>query len=228
VFTIGRRIREVLIAAGLPAERLEVFERGVDRSRFLPGDQAEARTRLQLPPGRPILLWVGRMVPVKGLDVLMAAMADPSLATIRPLLVLVGDGPERARLMARAASLGLADQVRWVGRVAHADLPDWYRAADLQVLASHSEGVPNVLLEGLACGTSFVATDVGSVSDLAPDPDGMLVPPGDSSALAAGIARSLTQPAPLGLRPVPDADETAATLGRRLADLAAARARRAS
>jgi glycosyltransferase involved in cell wall biosynthesis len=228
VFTIGRRIREVLLASGIPPERLEVFARGVDRSRFHPGDQASARARLQLPSGRTILLWVGRMVPVKGLDVLLTAMADPSLGVLRPLLVLIGDGPERARLMAQAAALGLVDQVRWIGRVGHEALPDWYRAADLQVLASHSEGVPNVLLEGLACGTSFVATDVGSVSDLAQEPDAMLVPPGDPSALAARVARTLAHRAPIGLRPIPDADEAAAALGMRLAELASASAHRAS
>jgi len=222
VFTIGRRIREVLITAGITPERLEVFARGVDRSRFHPGDRSMARVKLHLPTDRPILLWVGRMVPVKGLDVLLVAMADPSLAAHRPLLVLVGDGPERARLMELASTLKLSEQVRWVGRVGHDDLPDWYRAADLQVLASHSEGVPNVLLEGLACGTPFVATDVGSVADLAPVPDTMLVPPDDAPALSARIAWTLSQRAPVGLTPVPDADEVAAALATGLVELATA------
>jgi glycosyltransferase involved in cell wall biosynthesis len=78
-----------------------------------------------------------------------------------------------------------------VGPVDHAQLPDWYRAADLTVLPSHSEGIPNVLLESLACGTPFVATSVGGVPEIAREPS-ELVPPGDPEALAAAIGRRLS------------------------------------
>ena len=97
---------------------------------------------------------------------------------------LVGDGPQRGRLQARAAAPGLAGRVVFAGAVGHETLPLWYRAADLTVLPSLSEGVPNVLLESLACGTPFVASRVGSIPDLTLDPENDLVPPGDPVALA--------------------------------------------
>jgi teichuronic acid biosynthesis glycosyltransferase TuaC len=191
VITIGENLRNTLMANGIAPDRIESYRRGVDRGRFAPGDMAAARERLQLPGERPILLWVGRMVPVKGLDVLLAAMARPELQASAPLLVLVGDGPLRATLERQARETLPAGAVRFVGNVPHHELASWYQAADLMVLPSRSEGVPNVLLEGLACGTGFVASDVGSVRELATDPARQLVPAGDPAALASCLASSL-------------------------------------
>jgi glycosyltransferase involved in cell wall biosynthesis len=172
---------------------VSVVRRGVDRQRFSPGDKAEARRRLGLPAEQKVLLWVGRMVPVKGLDVLLKALTllPPDEA---PLTVLVGDGAERRALEAAARSGLPQGAVRFVGGVPHAELPSWYRAADLMVLPSRSEGVPNVLLEALACGTGFLASDVGSVRELASDPGRELVPAGDPVALASGIRSQIRSP----------------------------------
>jgi glycosyltransferase involved in cell wall biosynthesis len=81
--------------------------------------------------------------------------------------------------------------------VPHDQLPDWYGAADLTVLSSHSEGIPNVLRESLACGTPYVATRVGGVAELSEDPAVRLVPPGDPAALAGAIRASLAERHPL-------------------------------
>src|SRR5262249_51981196 len=91
------------------------------------------------------------------------------------------------------------------GVVPHDRLPDWYRAADLTVLPSHSEGVPNVLREALACGTPFVASRVGGIPELAGEPWGRLVRPGDAADLVDGLARSLAElpfPGPPPARPL--------------------------
>jgi glycosyltransferase involved in cell wall biosynthesis len=167
-----------------------------------------AREALGLPGNRPIVLWVGRMVPVKGLDVLLEAWAAVLRTIPTALLVLVGEGDERAALERRAASLG--DSVRFAGARPHAELADWYRAADLLVLPSRSEGVPNVLLEALACGTPFVASDVGSVASLA-TPECEVVPAESPRALAGAIARALPA-APMTRRTTADTpDRRAAT-----------------
>src|SRR5690606_34908907 len=100
--------------------------------------QLPARNALKLPPGRPLLLWVGRMVPVKGLDVLLRAMASPEVLQSDVLLALVGDGPLRRRLERLASRLGIADRVIFAGAVDHAALPEWYAAADRLVLPSRS------------------------------------------------------------------------------------------
>ena len=211
VITIGENLRTTLIDHGLAPTRIESYRRGVDRHRFSPGDKAAARQQLDLPQDRPVLLWVGRMVPVKGLDVLLTAMARPELQQAGPLLVLVGDGPIRGTLEKQAQATLPTGAVRFIGNVPHDKLATWYRAADLMVLPSRSEGVPNVLLEGLACGTGFVASDVGSVRELATDPARELVPAGDAAALASGLAYQLDAPARARLD-VPDSAASAQAL----------------
>jgi glycosyltransferase involved in cell wall biosynthesis len=196
VFAVGAPLRERVVALGIPAERVRAFARGVDRQRFSPGDGMAARRRLGLPVDRPIVLWVGRMVPVKGLEVLLAAWRLIYRGPSQPLLVLAGDGEERTAIEAMAASL--EGSVRFVGSVPNTALPDWYRAADVVVLPSRSEGVPNVLLEALACGTPFVASAVGAIADLL-EPSSRIVPPGDAPALAVALEQAVAAP-PLSRR----------------------------
>src|SRR5207244_3718246 len=125
-------------------------------------------------------------------DVLLDACA--ALRHRRPVrLYLVGDGPLRGRLEKAAGALGLADVVSFVGPRSHDELPDWYRAADLTVLPSRSEGLPNVLRESLACGTPFVASRVGGVPEVAEGAGCRLVPPGDAAALGDAIAEALVR-----------------------------------
>lgn len=215
VLTVGAPLRERVRALGVPADRVLAFRRGVDRRRFHAGDGVAARAALGLPADRPVVLWVGRMEPVKGLDVLLDAWPAVAAHPSRPLLVLVGDGGERPALAARAAAMG--DAVRFAGVVAHDALPDWYRAADLQVLPSRSEGVPNVLLEGLACGTPFVASAVGAVAELL-EPASATVPPEDAAALAAALTAALpARPfARRAVAEVPDRRDAIAELRRML------------
>jgi teichuronic acid biosynthesis glycosyltransferase TuaC len=194
VLAVGADVRRRIGELGIPLERVHVFARGVDETVFSPGDRAGARARLGLPSG-PMLLWVGRMVPVKGLDVLIEACVRLKRRQVGFRLYLVGDGPLRERLTARVKADGLEELVHFAGAVPHEQLEDWYRAADLTVLPSRSEGVPNVLLESLACGTPFVASRVGGVADLACKPELDLVPAEDPDALASAIERALRSPA---------------------------------
>jgi teichuronic acid biosynthesis glycosyltransferase TuaC len=191
VFAVGALLQRAVIALGIPPARVVAFERGVDRDTFNPGSPPAARERLGLPCDRPIMIWVGRMVPVKGLDVLLASWPAVARHPARPLLILIGDGDQRSSLERQAAEFG--DTVRFVGNLAHNALPDWYRAADCVVLPSRSEGVPNVLLEGLACGTPFVASAVGSVTELT-DLDSAAVPAEDVAALTAALLNRVAIP----------------------------------
>lgn len=211
VLAIGSQLAERVTDLGIPAERVSVLRRGVDRKRFAPGDRHTARAALGLPTDRPILLWVGRMVPVKGLEVLLEALGHPTLRSMRPLLVLVGDGPLRADIARRGARLLARDDLRMIGTVSHDMLPVWYRSADLTVLTSHSEGVPNVLLESLASGTGFVATDVGSVREITSNPERDLVPPGHAATLALRISERLNAPSEV-TEQVPDTAESTASI----------------
>lgn len=167
IFVLSHNLRDKLLKWGLREDRVQVFRRGIDRQRFSLGDRAEARHRLGLDPSRPTFVWVGRMVPVKGLDLLLTAASHLAQKQPEFQLVLVGDGPLRSGLERQAEMLGIQGNVRFAGAVPHVELPEWYRAADWTVLSSHSEGIPNVLLESHACGTPFVATDVGGVAEIA-------------------------------------------------------------
>jgi glycosyltransferase involved in cell wall biosynthesis len=130
---------------------------------------------------------------VKAPDLLLDASARLSARGQDFRLWLIGDGPLRRGLVRRAETLGLGVRVRFLGALPHDQLPDHFRAADLTVLSSHSEGVPNVLRESLACGTPFVATRVGGIADIATS-DCELVNPGDPAALAEAMARKLAEP----------------------------------
>jgi glycosyltransferase involved in cell wall biosynthesis len=131
------------------------------------------------------------MVPVKGLDVLLDACSELVRRGVDFHLHLLGEGPLRPALEAQCAALGLCRHITFAGGMAHERLADWYRAADLTVLASHSEGIPNVLLESLACGTQFIATRVGGIPEIAHGQISPLPPAGDAAALAEAIIAGL-------------------------------------
>lgn len=208
VVTVSQDLRRAVLGWSLPDEKVHVVRRGVDLARFAPGSRDEARRRLSIDrPGR-ILLWVGHMVAVKGLDTLLEACA---IAAPRvPFdLYLVGDGPLRPELERRCSALSIADRVRFVGAVSHASLPDWYRAADWTILSSRSEGVPNVLLESSACGTPFIAPRVGGIPEIADPLVDRLVAAADPAALADAICRSVTTTSHLKRRVLPASIEDA-------------------
>lgn len=183
------------IELGADPRRTRVLYTGVDLQTFHPGPRDEARHRLGLPQDRVILLFIGNLVPVKGLDVLLRALGHLARQGIEVQCRLIGDGPLRGQLQQQARAEGLAGRVFFLGAKPQAELPDWYRAADLFVLASHSEGVPCVLQEAVACGTPFVATQVGGISEIAPPGLSRLVPPNNPQALASAIAAALREPA---------------------------------
>jgi teichuronic acid biosynthesis glycosyltransferase TuaC len=192
VITVNEHLRSRVLELGVAPANIHVWYQGVDTTRFTPGDRAAARGRLGIPADGRVLLWVGRMVPVKGLDVLLQACARLRDRGVEFHLHLVGDGPLRPSLQAESESRGLSGRVSFAGSVVHEQLPDWYRAADLTLLPSRSEGLPNVLRESLACGTPFVASRVGGIPEIAGGPLNRLVPPEDPGALAEAIAGALS------------------------------------
>lgn len=193
VVTVNEHLKAQVISLGISAEKVHVWQQGVDE-RFSPGDRREARLALGIQPFGRMAVWVGRMVPVKGLEVLLAACAILKRTGQEFSLYLVGDGPLRQRLEAESAAKGLEGMVHFVGTQLHDRLADWYRAADLTVLPSWSEGLPNVLRESLACGTPFAASRVGGIPGIAGERTDWLVEPGDAEGLAAAMARGLTNP----------------------------------
>ena len=195
VMTVSEGLRRAVIDLGSDPSRVHTIYQGVDDELFCPGDAEAARQKLSLPTDRRLLLWVGRMVAVKGLDTLIAAFDLARQRQSDLHLLLVGDGPLRTAVQADVERRGLGNHVTFAGAQLPSQLPDWYRAADLCVLSSWSEGLPNVLREAVACGRPFVSTDVGSVREIAESQAGSpfaeLVPVGDSAAMAVAIERVL-------------------------------------
>jgi glycosyltransferase involved in cell wall biosynthesis len=188
VVAVSRALAEQAVALGAARERVVVVPNGVDRQLFRPRSRAEACARLALSPARR-LLYVGRLEPPKGVDDLLAAFDRLAARLPDVELALVGDGSARRRCEAMGARTG--GRVVVAGSRALDEVPWWMAAADAVVLPSLAEGMPNVLLEALACGRRVVATRVGGIPDLiACDQLGELVEPQDVPALAEALARA--------------------------------------
>lgn len=187
VVAVSRALADKAVEIGAAPARTRVIYNGVDTTLFAPGSRSAARRRLGLPDGSPLLLYVGNLKASKGCLDLLAAF--PELLTRHPdaRLVYVGAGPYRARLLERAAAPDCDGRVRLVGAVAHDALADWFSAADLLCLPSYNEGVPNVILESMACGTPVVATSVGGIPEVVPEYAGVLVPAHDGAALVTAL-----------------------------------------
>lgn len=178
---VSRPIVEVYRAAGVPEDRIHLIPNawaGAD-----PLGREAARAALGLRPGAPLLGWVGRLSREKGPDVFVEA-----LGLLRELsweAVVIGEGPERTGLEARAGELGLRERLRWLGVV-----PDAGRlmaAFDGFVLSSRTEGTPVALLEAMAAGVATVASRVGGVPDVISEREAWLVAPEAPQRLAEGL-----------------------------------------
>ena len=165
-----------------PSTHAVNWSQGIRTETLHPGDAAEARQRLGWPVDVPTFLWVGRMVGVKALPRLIEAFAALQRTT-PSRLVLVGGGPSQAGAVEAAAAAGVSDRVHFAGPIAPAALGDWYRACDAVVLSSDSEGLPNVLREGLACGRPFASSHVGGIGEIGEDDCRVLARPGDVASL---------------------------------------------
>lgn len=182
--------------------KVSIVPPGVDLSTFTPGDRAQARAELGLDRDADLLLFVGRIQPLKAPDVLLRAVyelvtRDPQRR--RTLQVAVLGGPSGSglahphELEDLAVELGLGDLVRFVKPVPRTVLADWYRAADLVVMPSHSESFGLVAIEAEACATPVVAAAVGGLPTAVGD-GGVLVPTHDPRQWADAIGSLLDDP----------------------------------
>ena len=205
LIVVSQDLRNVAIELGMDSDKISMVRRGVDSTCFRVIDRDEARAVCGLARDAVVLLWAGRLEPIKNPWMLIdAASKWKQRWGDRLKVLIVGDGSLRGEVVSRLAQAGLGDCVRMEGELSQNDLAVRYNAADLTVLTSLSEGIPNVLLESLACGTSFVATDVGGIAEIAtPELDG-LVTSEDPSALAACVIQKVESPSTQPRQFVPD------------------------
>jgi len=179
---------------GIPASRIAIVPNGLDLARFAARTKTlEAPAAPLATPGPPTVLTVARMTyPAKGHDDLLQAM--PLVLRETPArFVLVGDGPRETELRALAERLGVSNAVTFLGR--RADVPALLARADVVCHPARMEGLPNAVMEAMAAARPLVATSVGGTPELVQDGiHGLLVPPEDPAALAAGILAVLRDP----------------------------------
>lgn len=196
VISLNRRMAEIAVELGAEPAGVHLIPNGVDADRFAPAPRPAARQQLGLSEDARLVVSVASLRPVKGHEDLLAALARLP-ADVR--LVVIGRKMHRGvylrRLKALAVELGVARRVRFAGVVPPETVAAFLNAADVSVLASHSEGCPNVVLESLACGTPVVATAVGDVGEvIRPGETGLIVPAGAPADLAEAIAAVLERP----------------------------------
>jgi teichuronic acid biosynthesis glycosyltransferase TuaC len=188
LLAVSAALKRDMAALGLPDEHVRVHHTGIDIDRFRPVDRAAARAALGI--HGPLLVCVGHLNARKGQEIALAALEKVPNAT----LLFAGDGPERARLEREAAAKGLAARVRFLGVQPHATLPGLLAAADVMVLPTMSEGLANVWVEALACGTPVVTSDVGGAREVVDRPEAGRLVPRDPAAVAEAVNLLLADP----------------------------------
>jgi D-inositol-3-phosphate glycosyltransferase len=189
-------------------DRVSVAHPGVDLDAFTPGDRRAARRQLGLPQDAPVLLFVGRIQPLKAPDILLRAAAELRAAhpeRFADLVVAVVGGPsgtglaEPHQLTALARKLGIAERTRFIKPQSQTGLAEWYRAADLTVVPSYNESFGLVAIESQACGTPVVAARVGGLATAVRDGiSGVLIDGHDPADYARVCAELLGRPEQLG------------------------------
>ncbi len=194
---------EMVWRMGADNAKICVIPPGVDLTRFQPGDSATARARLKL-PDNPLVLFVGRIDPMKGIDTLLDGfmrLLRIDTGDLPPKLVLIGGsfvptsrglkpGEDLQPVVARAEELGIADDIIFRGSEPQELLPEYYAASTVCAVPSRYESFGLVAVEAMACGLPVVASRAGGLKfTVEEERSGLLVPPGDSQALAAVLAR---------------------------------------
>jgi glycosyltransferase involved in cell wall biosynthesis len=187
VLTVSHELRERALELGASAERSKAILNGCDTSIFYPRDRAEARLRVGMSPRTKSIVFVGRLVPLKGLRELLEGLPQVAARIPDVEFTCIGEGPLGEELRARAAREDLAGRVRFIPAAKPPEIAEWMAAADLTCLASYTEGCPNVIVESLACGRAVVATNVGGIPELVHQTNGVLVKPHSPDDLARGL-----------------------------------------
>ena len=156
----------VRIARSLGATNIHLVRNGVDRSVFYPVEQGEARSVLGIPAADRLITFVGNLVPVKNVPLLLNAIRILKDTGEVWRAALIGKGHDEAQLRALTEQLGIASQVSFLGRLPARQIATWLNACDLFCLPSESEGLPNVVIEALACGRNVVGTRAGGIPEL--------------------------------------------------------------
>jgi len=191
LLVVSEDLRSVAIERyGAAADRTVTIPNGCNAAIFHPASRSDARRELGIDANARLLVYVGRLVPEKGLRELLEATRELSREHPHVELALIGDGPLRRELDQSASGIA-GVPVHLPGAMDAPQVARWMAASDLVALPSYSEGHPNVLVEALASGRPVVATHVGGIPEVVDASCGVLVPPRDARALSGALAQVL-------------------------------------
>lgn len=196
LLAVSKSLRDDMVALGMPADKIHIHYTGLDRELFHPIERAAARALVSAMPNLsiwsqgPLLVTPGALIPRKSQRLVIEALTRLPEAR----LALAGAGEDEANLRALAKRLGVDDRVHFLGVVDHDSLPHLLCAADVLVLPSSSEGLANVWIEGLACGTPIVIPDVGGASEVVKDRTAGRLVARNPEAIASAVAEILADP----------------------------------
>ncbi|HEX8379455.1 MAG TPA: glycosyltransferase [Allosphingosinicella sp.] len=188
LLAVSGALKSDMAALGTPEEKIRVHHTGVDLDGFRPVDRAQAKRGLGVEG--PLIVTPGNLIALKGQRLALEALAGVPGAT----LLIAGEGPERPALEALIARLGLAPRARLLGSVPPDRMPELLGAADLMLLPSEREGLANVWIEALACGTRLLITDVGGAREVVDRPEAGRLVAREPRAIAAAAREMLASP----------------------------------
>jgi glycosyltransferase involved in cell wall biosynthesis len=190
VVAVSQATKCFLTGKGVPASKIVVIRNAIERTQILPRKAPkEMRALLGIESEAFVVGTVGRLNPEKGQIVFLKALKSVLGQIPQIKALIIGEGQDRQKLENYARVNGISQHVIFAGHVSH--VADYYQIMDLLVIPSFSEGLPNVLLEGMAFGIPVIATSVGGIPEIISAESGVLVPPGDHVRLSEEISRLL-------------------------------------
>jgi len=191
ITVVSPELKQKIVAMGIPEQKVRIIPNGVDIEQFTPMDREYCRNQLGLPLNARIVLFVGALDPVKGLEYLLEAIKLICNKYQNLFVAIVGDGSLRRTLVIKIQDHNLTDVVTLFGAKPHDEIPLWMNSCDIFCLPSLREGWPCVIMEALACGKPVIATRVGGIPEIINEQNGYLVESKDVTELAQGIDMAL-------------------------------------
>jgi len=188
VLSVSKALAENVANIGYPKEKIAVIYNGINHKKFYPKNREESRDKLALSKDMKIVLFIGNLLEAKGaIDLAQAFIRS----NIKASLIFIGSGTAEEHLNQLAKKLNTGQSIRIIEPQNHNLIPDWLAACNLLALPSHNEGVPNVVLEAMACGRPVVASNVGGIPEILTVKSGILVDKGDLDGLATALIKGM-------------------------------------
>ena len=198
IIAVSKALKSAAERIARPQSGIEVVYTGCDLERFSfnEDDRVTLREKLGIPSDSPVLIFVGHILKAKGIFELLEAFLIARQKHGNLHLIVVGDGEDSFTLKQKAEAAQLSKWIHFLGARSHDEIPGWLSAADILVLPSWYEGLPNVVVEAMACKRPVIATRVGGIPEAVEDgKSGILIEKGDVEALANAISLLVSEPA---------------------------------